>query len=88
MAISKTQSVLSMKVFFQDTIDGNPAAQLQIQTAIDDPDDDDLPVVSVRDVYLPYSYTDYETQEIVLTDVSGYDQAVQNIFAVIWPTDD
>lgn len=88
MAISKTQSVLSMKVFFQDTIDDNPAAQLQIQTVIDDPDDDDLPLVTVRDAYLPYSYTDYETQETVLTDVSGYDQAVQDIFAVIWTTDD
>ena len=84
MAITKTESTLSMQVLFGDLASGKPAIQLQIQTTIDDPDDDDLPLVKVRDVYMHHEVTDAITEETTATDVSGYEQLVQAICAAVW----
>ncbi len=84
MAITKTESTLSMQVLFGDVSSGKPAIQLQIQTTIDDPDDDDLPLVKVRDVYMQHEVTDAITEETTAADVSGYEQLVQDICAAVW----
>jgi hypothetical protein len=84
MAITKTERTLSMQVFFLDTSSDKPAIQLQIETTIDDPDDDDLPLRKVRDVYMRHETTDVESGETTATDVSGYEQLVQDICAAVW----
>ena len=84
MAITKTESTLSMHVLFGDVSSGKPAIQLQIETTVDDPDDDDLPLVKVREVYMQHQVTDYESGETSPTDVSGYEQLVQDICAAVW----
>ena len=84
MAITKTENTLSMQVFFGDLSAGKPAIQLQIQTIIDDPDDDDLPLVKVRDLYMHHEVTDPITEETTATDVSRYEQLVQDICAAVW----
>ena len=88
MAITKTTSVQRCEVYPQSDADaadtlnsGNPTVMCVYEDAMDDPDDNDLPVVATRVKHLVrYSDEDNATA----TDVTGEDQLVQDICGAIW----
>jgi hypothetical protein len=88
MAITKTTSVQRVEVYPQsdanaaDTLNsGNPTVMCVYEDAMDDPDDNDLPVVATRVKHL-VRYTDEDNA--TATDVTGEDQLVQDICGAIW----
>ena len=88
MAITKTREIHSINaVFHGPEVGDEPVIILRYEDVWDDPDDADLPVRK------PGSETIYKYQpadavdpdaERVATDLSGYDQRVQDIAAIIW----
>ena len=94
MAITKTTSVQRIETYPQsdssaaDTLNsGNPTVMVVYEDAMDDPSDNDLPVVATRVKHL-YRYTitvaDDGTESSAATDVTGEDQLVQDICGAIW----
>ena len=94
MAITKTTSVQRVEAYPQsdanaaDTLNsGNPTVMVVYEDAMDDPDDNDLPVVATRVKHLSrYTITvaDDGTESSAATDVTGEDQLVQDICGAIW----
>ena len=94
MAITKTTSVQRVEVYPQSDADasdtlnsGNPSVMVVYEDAMDDPDDNDLPVVATRVKHLRrYTITinDDQTETSTATDVTGEDQLVQDICGAIW----
>jgi hypothetical protein len=94
MAITKTTSVQRVEVYPQSDADaadtlnsGNPTVMVVYEDAMDDPDDNDLPVVATRVKHLQrYTITinDDQTETSAATDVTGEDQLVQDICGAIW----
>lgn len=94
MAITKTTSVQRVEVYPQADADavntlnaGNATLMVVYEDAMDDPDDNDLPVVATRVKHLNrYTITvaDDGTESSAATDVSGEDQLVQDICGAIW----
>ena len=88
MAITKTTSVQRVEVYPQsdssaaDTLNsGNPTVMVVYEDSMDDPDDNDLPVVATRVKHLVrYSDEDNATATVV----TGEDQLVQDICGAIW----
>ena len=94
MAITKTTTVQRCEVYPQSDADsadtlnsGNPTVMVVYEDAMDDPDDNDLPVVATRVKHLSrYTITvaDDGTESSAATDVTGEDQLVQDICGAIW----
>lgn len=88
MAITKTTKVQRVEVYppmdadAADTLNtGNPTVMCVYEDAMDDPDDNDLPVTATRVKHL-MRYSDEENA--TATDVTGEDQLVQDICGAIW----
>lgn len=88
MAITKTTSVQRVEVYPQSDADaadalnsGNPTVMVVYEDAMDDPDDNDLPVVATRVKHLD-RYSDETNQ--TATVLTGEDQLVQDICGAIW----
>jgi len=94
MAITKTTSVQRCEVYPQSDADaadtlnsGSPTVMVVYEDAMDDPDDNDLPVTATRVKHLlRYTITvaDDGTESSAATDVTGEDQLVQDICGAIW----
>ena len=94
MAITKTTSVQRCEVYPQSDADaantlnaGNPTVMVVYEDSMDDPDDNDLPVVATRAKHLKrYTVTmdDDGNETSTATDVTGEDQLVQDICGAIW----
>ena len=94
MAITKTTSVQRVEVYPQsdsdaaDTINaGNATLMVVYEDSMDDPSDDDLPVIATR-VKMLHRYTvttnDDGESTSAATDVTGEDQLVQDICGALW----
>jgi hypothetical protein len=89
MAITKTTSITHISVTFEQD---PPIIMIDEKTVWDDPEDDQLPIDQrnhreLRKNTLSISYNEetgdpIQTEE--LTDISGEDQLVQDIAAVVW----
>lgn len=94
MAITKTTSVQRVEVYPQsdanaaDTLNsGNPTVMCVYEDVMDDPNDNDLPVVATRVKHLNryiVTLADDGTETSTATDVTGEDQLVQDICGAIW----
>jgi len=92
MAITKTTSVQRIEVYPATGDDatlneGNPTLMAVYEDAMDDPDDNDLPVTATRVKHLTrylVTINDDETTTSTATDVTGEDQLVQDICGGIW----
>ena len=92
MAITKTTTVQRCEVYpatgtDATTNEGNPTVMVVYEDAMDDPTDNDLPVVATRVKHLNrYTITvaDDGTESSAATDVTGEDQLVQDICGAIW----
>jgi len=92
MAITKTTSVQRIEVYpaigDDATLnDGNPTLMVVYEDAIDDPDDNDLPVTATRVKHLTrylVTMNDDDSETSTATDVTGENQLVQDVCAAIW----
>ena len=88
MAITKTRSTVQVRVIY-DEPDANeyPALEITFSDKWDDPDDEQMPI-SKRHAVMPHRYEPPDVENMdadpVPTDLSGYDQQVQDIAAIIW----
>lgn len=91
MALIKTTQIEQIILNYGNEGDP-PSIEYRIGTKIDDPDDDDLPIVKHKMSRLFKSvttmHTDPETMETtttdVETDISEEPQIIQDIAAVVW----
>ena len=76
MAITKVTELQRVLVVFQDS---DAIIQVTYNDTLDDPDDDDLPHVVRRQ-----NGIDRFDNEGNPTDITGYEQVVQDIAALVW----
>lgn len=76
MAITKVTELQRVLVVFQDS---DAIIQVTYSDTLDDPDDNDLPHVVRRQ-----NGIDRFDNEGNPTDITGYEQVVQDIAAVVW----
>lgn len=76
MAITKTQELKRVLVIL---LEGDAQLHLTYHDTFDDPNDDELPHVVKRTVDIPRVDNMGEP-----TDLTGYEQVVQDIAAVVW----
>ena len=76
MAITKSSTLKRVLVLIDEPTD---YLQVTYHDSFDDPNDDELPLVSKRNTDIP-RYDDDGNP----TDLSGYEQIVQDIAAVVW----
>ena len=76
MAITKVTELQRVLVVFQDS---DAIIQVTYSDTLDDPDDNDLPHVVKRQ-----SGIDRFDNEGNPTDITGYEQVVQDIAALVW----
>lgn len=76
MAITKSSTLKRVLVLIEEPSD---ILQVTYHDCFDDPNDDELPLVNRRNVDIPR----YD-REGNPTDLTGYDQIVQDIAAVVW----
>lgn len=88
MAITKTTSVQRVETYppadstAEDTVNaGNCSVMVVYFDSMDDPSDDDLPVVAERVKWI-YRYTNDEDQ--TATTITGEAQLVQDICGAVW----
>lgn len=88
MTITKTRRTVQLRVaYLHPDADDWPALEISYEDCWDDPDDDELPLIKTNKVLLNrYQPADTENPDAdpVPTDVSGYEQDVQDIAAIIW----
>ena len=77
MAITKVTELQRVLVVFQEP---NAIMQVTYSDTLDDPDDNDLPHVVRRQCGI-----DRFDNEGNPTDITGYEQVVQDIAALVWP---
>ena len=88
MAITKSTSTVQIRVIYEEP-DANehPAIEVTFCDTWDDPDDEQLPI-SKRHAVMLHRYAPPDANNMgadpVPTDLSGYDQDVQDIAAIIW----
>jgi len=83
MAITKTEELTQITITGLTESSGNSAIRLSYRIKIDDPEDDQLPIFSTNDREI-WRYTNDENGFKTATDISGEDQLVQDIAALIW----
>ena len=76
MAITRTYSLRRVLVLLENPSD---TMQLIYTDTFDDPNDDQLPVVTKRTVDIPRYDSEGNS-----TDLTGYEQVVQDIAAAVW----
>jgi len=88
MTITKTRNIVELRVIYEGSeANEPPSLEITFVAKWDDPDDDELPISKSRRVILrKYTAPDPTDMDAdpVLTDLSGYDQDVQDIAAIIW----
>lgn len=81
MAMTKTNTLTEIRV---QTYPSDPAVLLiEEQITIDDPDDDQLPLITRNRRSIP-KQTENSDGVMVNTDISGEEQIIQDIAAVVW----
>lgn len=98
MAMTKTTTLTEINIIPQETFTNGEGEQIVheavirsvYRTVVDDPDDDDLPITHTFGNTLHRTTTTYDSDGNAIvadTDLSGEDQLVQNLAALVWPTE-
>ena len=84
MAITKTEQLTQITINGLTESSGNSCIKLDYRIKLDDPEDDQLPIYSskIKEIwrYLPHDGEGPRPE----ADISGEDQLIQDIAALIW----
>lgn len=87
MAMTKTKTISRISIIYGGE---TPTMEIMSEVRFDDPDDAELPVVNskmeavMKTSYVQTDPDDPDSWQTVPTDLSGYDQKVQDIATLIW----
>lgn len=84
MAITKTKTLAEASVLYDNGLD-DPTIVVRYKIEVDDPNDNDLPMVTTERKHLNRYIVDEDGQTEM--DVSGEDQKIQDLAGLLWPAE-